>query len=307
MRRILFVFLDGVGLGPDGPHNPFSHHDGRAFRRLAGNDRWLESLPERTEKYHVVRTLDTTLGVEGLPQSGTGQVTLLTGVNCAERVGRHFGPFPHSRCHDLLDRHNLFHKVQALVPTDSRAGAFANAFPPQFFSATRRRDTVTTRCCRGASIALRDIDALRQGRAVAADLTAAAWRESLHLDVPLRTPAESGSHLAALQQDYAFTLFEYFYTDKVGHGRLDTPPASLLDGLDDFFAALLNHLDPETETLLVTSDHGNFENSTHTQHTRNPVPLLVLGWAAPHFATATDLTDVTPCIRAALREESIED
>ncbi len=302
MRRILFVFLDGIGLGTPGPHNPFSADEDSTFRRLGGGAAWTRTLPETCSSHHLVRHLDATLGIAGLPQSGTGQATLFTGVNCAERVGRHFGPFPHSATYELLDHENLFHRVQALG-LDATSPAFANAFPPQFFDASPRRWTVTTRCCAGADVPLRDLDALRANRAVAADLTAEAWRDTLHLDVSPRTVTDAAEHLFATHRDHAITLFEYFQTDKVGHGRSDLPPPLLLDRLNSFLGRLLDLLDPTQDTLLVTSDHGNVEDTSHTQHTRNPVPLFVYGWAAPYFAEARDLTDVTPGIVAALRDD----
>jgi hypothetical protein len=302
MKRLLFVFLDGVGLAPDGPTNPLAAHEGRVFRQLAGGQPWREPFDERSTATHLVRAIDATLGVEGLPQSGTGQASLMTGLNCAELVGRHFGPFPHSQTHDALDQNNLFHNVQALLsPIHEAPAAFANAFPPQFFRAARRRSTVTTHCCRAAQIEIRDIVALRAGRALSADLTGATWRSLLNLDVPPREPEEAGSLLLSTARQHAVTLFEYFLTDKVGHGRIDTPPATLLAQLDQFFGGIVDALDPDREALLVTSDHGNLEDTSHTQHTRNSVPLIVYGWAAPHFAEAADLTDVTPGILRALR------
>jgi phosphopentomutase len=102
------------------------------------------------------------------------------------------------------------------------------------------------------------------------------------------------------------TLFEYFLTDKVGHGRDDTPPESLLQSLDQFLEGVLDELNPARDTLLLTSDHGNLEDTSHTQHTRHPVPLLVYGWAAPYFRNANALTDVTPGIVQALRSSSKE-
>ncbi len=300
MHRLLFVFLDGVGLGPSGPQNPLSTSAGPAFRELGGGAPWTRALPERQSPHHLVRPLDATLGVEGLPQSGTGQATLFTGVNCAERVGRHFGPFPHSATHEVLDQENLFHHVQELAPAPAPT-AFANAFPPQFFEASSRRWTVTTRCCAGADVSLRTLDTLQAHRAVAADLTADGWREALGLNVPPRSPADAAEHLVATHRNHALTLFEHFQTDKVGHGRIDLAPEVLLARLDRFLKRLLDLLDPAQDTLLVTSDHGNIEDARHTQHTRNPVPLLVHGWAAPYFADAQDLTDVTPGIVAALR------
>ena len=301
MRRLLFVFLDGVGLGPPGPANPFSTTEDSVFRRLGGGD-WTRALPETTSPDHLVRHLDATLGVEGLPQSGTGQASLFTGVNCAERVGRHFGPFPHSATHEVLDHDNLFHRVQALASAPTPA-AFANAFPPQFFDASSRRWTVTTRCCAGAGVPLRDLDALRAERAVTADLTADAWRDALHLDVSPRAAPQAAQHLFNTHREHLCTLFEYFQTDKAGHGRGDLAPDAVLGRLARFLGRLLDLLDPARDTLLVTSDHGNVEDTSHTQHTRNPVPLVVHGWAAPYFENARDLTDVTPGIVDALRAE----
>ncbi|MFB6271295.1 MAG: alkaline phosphatase family protein [Salinibacter sp.] len=302
MRRILFVFLDGVGLGPGGAENPFSAHEHEALRRLSGGAPWTQALSPLMEDRHLARSLDATLGVEGLPQSGTGQATLFTGVNCAERVGRHFGPFPHSATYEVLDGENLFHRVQALAPSAEPA-AFANAFPPQFFEASSRRWTVTTRCCVGAGVPLRDLDTLRAHRAVAADLTADAWREALQLDVASRAATEAAEDLVSTHRTHRLTLFEYFQTDKVGHGRSDLGVDRLLQRLNQFLGRLLELMDPARETLLVTSDHGNLEDTTHTQHTRHPVPLFVRGWAAPHFAEAAALTDVTPGIVDALRTD----
>mgnify|MGYP006275361333 FL=1 len=301
MRRFLFVFLDGVGLGPPSTANPLASFGGSAFRALADGQQWTLDLSPRAIPHHTVRSLDATLGMDGLPQSGTGQATLFTGTDCIRRVGRHFGPFPHSATHSVIDRANLFHQIHALPgPTPT---AFANAYPPRFFeyAEARGRWPTTTRCCRAASVPLRTLDHLRNGRAVAADLTGEGLRTGLDLDVPRCSPADAGRHLAELSRSHLFTLFEFFHTDKMGHGRMDEAPGVLLRRLDCFFAALLDVLDPLYDTLLVTSDHGNLEALHRKTHTRNSVPLLVYGWAAPFFANATDLTDVTPSTIQALR------
>lgn len=301
MQRLLFLFLDGVGLGPADADNPFSRHEGPTLQTLAHGQRWCRPFAPHSSDTHLVHSLDATLGVEGLPQSGTGQGSLFTGVNCAEQVGRHFGPFPHSKTHSALETRNVFRQIQNQSDNTNAPTAFANAFPPQYFNATRPRTTVTTYCCSAASVPLRDISALRAGRALSADLTGAFWRKHLGLDVPERSLEAAAQILGTSTRQHAFTLFEYFLTDKVGHRRIDTAPADLLDVLDTFLSALLNTLNPARDTLLITSDHGNFENASHTQHTRNPVPLIVYGWAAPFFTDATDLTDVTPGIVQALR------
>ncbi len=305
MRRILFFFVDGVGLGPKQDSNPLSTIEAPALQHLAHGQQWIQPLSPHTGKRHLVRSLDATLGIEGLPQSGTGQASLLTGVNCAEIVGRHFGPFPHSKTHPTLQEQNLFRQIRQ-QSGETASVSFANAFPPQYFEATRRRSTVTTYCCEASEVPLRDVRSLRTGDALAADLTGRTWRDHLHLDVPERTLPDAADVLVSTMRQHALTLFEYFLTDKVGHRRIDTPPESLLQTLDQFLGAVLQRLDPTRETLLITSDHGNLEDTSHTQHTRNPVPLLVYGWAAPYFTEATTLTDVTPGIVTALRSRSRE-
>jgi hypothetical protein len=300
MRHILFFFVDGVGLGPASASNPFARTSTPALRRLAGGQPWCRPFTTHRGEETLVRPLDATLEVDGLPQSGTGQASLLTGVNCATMVGRHFGPYPHSTTHATLDRANLFRRVRALGAPGLPV-TFANAFPPQYFEASRRRATVTTYCCDAAGVELRDLSALRDRRALAADLTGASWREHLGLEVPDRSLSEAAEVLLSTARRHRFTLFEYFLTDKVGHGRIDTPPGTIVDALDRVVGTLLERLDPDRDTLLLTSDHGNLEDDTHTQHTRNPVPLLVRGWAAPYFERATDLTDVAPAVVAALR------
>lgn len=242
--------------------------------------------------------LDATLGVEGLPQSGTGQATLFSGVNCAALAGRHWGPFPHSTSRPILHEHNLFTRIQRI----GRSGQFLNAYPDRFFRAAEQRGrwTVTTRCCIEASVPLKTEADLRAGRALAADLTAIGWREQLGLDVETLTPREAGARLADLNRQRDLTLFEYFLTDKAGHARDGALAARLLRELDACIGAVIDALDPSRELLVVTSDHGNIEDLSTRSHTLYPVPLAAYGAGAEALGTARSLTDVTPALVALL-------
>jgi phosphopentomutase len=51
-----------------------------------------------------------------------------------------------------------------------------------------------------------------------------------------------------------------------------------------------------SDTLLITSDHGNIESIAAPTHTRNPVPLLVVGPAAPAFTAAGSIADLADII-----------
>lgn len=301
-RRVLFVFLDGVGLGEDAEHNPLAVLSLPALERLAGGQRWLRPSEAVGQPEHVFRAVDARLGVEGLPQSGTGQATLFTGVNAARLAGRHYGPYPHSKTRSALAERNVFRRVLRLGLPAGEPAAFANAYPPRFFTYARQRDrwTVTTRCCLDAGIEIRGREALEAGRALAADLSCQTWQDRLGLDVRVITEAEAGARLVRLSRPHAFTLFEYYLTDKAGHSRRVDRAEAVLRALDRFFANLLTHLDPERDLLLVTSDHGNLEDLTTKSHTLNPVPLIAWGRGAHFFRDVRSLTDVTPAVIEAL-------
>ena len=87
-RSVIFVFLDGVGLGPADESNPFWSAGTPTLRRLLGGplvngvraQRLIGTLPV------LCRGIDATLGVPGLPQSGTGQTALFTGINAVEKI-----------------------------------------------------------------------------------------------------------------------------------------------------------------------------------------------------------------------------
>lgn len=299
MPRVLFVFLDGVGLGPS-PNNPFATLSLPAFERLGGGQRWTADLaPVRTPD-HVVVPIDATLGLEGLPQSGTGQASLFTGENAARAHGRHFGPYPPTAVRPIVAERSVFARlVAAGVPAERLA--FANAYPDRFFQAVeaRGRWTVTTLAAHSAGVRLRRADDLAAGRALPADLTGETWQRLLDRDHVPTTEAGAARVLADLVRAHTFVLSEYFLTDKAGHSQDPARAAQVLGSLDAFFGALLDAL-PSGALLVVSSDHGNLEDLGTKSHTRNPVPLVALGPGADAFARAESLLDVTPAVVDAL-------
>lgn len=303
--RIVFLFLDGVGLGPATDANPFARCNLPAFEQLVQGQRWTSEARWIDQPDRVFRGIDATLGVAGLPQSGTGQATLFTGVNCATRAGRHFGPYPHTTSRPVLAAYNLFRQVQQRLPHIAEPAAFANAYPPRFFEYVRLRDrwTVTTRCCLDAQVPIRDYAAALRGDALTADLTGEGWVTQLHHDLPRITEEEAGARLVHLSQHHRLTLFEYFLTDKAGHSEAPEKAETVLRSLNRFFAGLLAHLDPTHTLLLITSDHGNLEDLSVRTHTRNPVPLLAWGRGAHHFTAVEDLTGVLPALLRVLATE----
>ncbi|MGB3544681.1 peptidase [Rubrivirga sp.] len=295
MTRILFLFIDGVGLGPDSPENPLSTLDLPSFRALAGRQPWTSRSETIDRPDHVFRPIDATLGLEGLPQSGTGQATLLTGENAARIHGRHFGPYPPTTVRPTVQDKSVFAQLAPLIGTDRLA--FANAYPERFFQhvEARGRWTVTTLAARSAGVRLRREADVRDGIAIPADLTGRTWQRLFDADAEPISEAEAARRLVALLDDHTFVLHEYYLTDKAGHSQDPARAASVLESLDRLFAGVLEAAGPD-DVLLITSDHGNIEDLGTKSHTRHPVPLVAWGAGADAFSSCRSLLDVTPTI-----------
>lgn len=294
--RILFVFLDGVGLGPAGPANPFSSVPMPHLQSLLGGPLILGTTNGQDAALRgdgvLLSALDACLGVPGLPQSATGQTALFTGLNAPELVGDHIAAYPTARLREMITRCSLL----KLAADAGNRVLFANAHSERFWQMiekSRRRLGASTLTAMAAGAPIPAMDDLLAGRAVLWDITHEVAANHLNYDLPLVSPEEAGLRLARLAASHDLVLFETFLTDLAGHRRLE--PAWVLTRLDAFLGSVLAHRSPDT-TLVVCSDHGNLEDTTTKAHTLNPVPLLVVGPAAGCFGSAKAITDVAPVI-----------
>jgi len=295
---VLLLFLDGVGLGEDDPAvNPFSaaalpNLDALLGRRSVFRKHGLVQAAQAT----LVPT-DATLGVDGLPQSATGQTALLTGVNVVRQLGRHTGPWPGESLRDLLSTHSMFQVVS------ERGGRpyFANAYPRQYFEALgtrRRRMSAIPFAAQASGLELLGYEALREGWAFSVDFTGEAWRDRLgYADTPAISAGEAGARMADLARRHTFTLYDLWPTDFIGHDRDMNAAVQTLESFDQFLGGVLQGWNHERDLLLITSDHGNVEDLSRKTHTYNPVPTIIVG--ARHRTLADsirDLTDIAPAL-----------
>jgi 2,3-bisphosphoglycerate-independent phosphoglycerate mutase len=285
-----------VGLGDDDPaRNPLAAASTPAFEALLGA-RLTRALPTVSEPDLTVRALDATLGHAGLPQSATGQTALLTGRNAATLMRGHYGPYPGPTLRALLDGGTLFSEVGEGEGTVR----FANAYPPGFFAALergRRRLNVPTYAALAAGLRLATLEDYLRGEGVSADLDG-AYLARFAPRVPLLKPEAAGEQLAALAQRATLTFFDFWLTDAAGHRWPFEEAVALAERLDRFVAGVLAALGEVT--LLIVSDHGNFEDKNVKSHTRNPVPLVAVGPGAQGFAGCSSLLDVAPSVRRLL-------
>lgn len=295
-HKLVFIFIDGIGLGADHPDNPFAILDLAGFSKLSDGQAWIASAkPVRTDAL-TFSAIDATLGMPGLPQSGTGQATLFTGINCAELAGKHFGPYPHSTTKGAIKSSNVFSRLLHL----NHSVAFANAFPPRFFEHAKKRNrwSVTTRSCLDSDTEIRTMKHLAEGTALAADITGNGLKTALKLPVFTISEVVAAENLIRLATQHSFTLFEYFHTDKAGHNQSHNQARRYLESLDRFLSALLVAARADDITLILTSDHGNLEDLRVKTHTYNPVPFAVAGPSAPAFSDVVSLIDVTHVIQS---------
>lgn len=293
MPNILFIFVDGIGLAPPSEHNPFAHAAIPALRGLIGDGLTTTSKTIRSDA--AVVPLDATLGVPGLPQSGTGQATLMTGENCARIHGAHFGPYPPSAVRPILSERNLFSKCVARgIPVD-----FVNAYPQKYFEYLAAHPVMKPAIAssyESAGKRLHTADDLNAGHAISADILADIWNTMGHEGVLPTTAHNAGKQLARIAAEHPFTMFEYWLTDKAGHKQDMQAACTALERLDGLIGGIREAM-KEEQLIVITSDHGNMEDLSVATHTFNPVPLITIGKTAVAFTnTAVSLMDVAPLI-----------
>ena len=295
--KVILLFLDGVGIGkPDPARNPFFQAQLPVLQSLLGKKLFSAAHKRISNDRAEFVPVNATLGVAGLPQSGTGQTAIFTGVNAARLLKRHFGPYPTTDLRPVIYEKNIFRQLK----TKNRTVSFANAFPKRFFDYTEsgtRRLTVTTLSCIMSNVPLLTAEALKKNQAVSADFYRERWSELGHPDITPVTSDEAGRHLAEIAHQNDFTLFEYWLTDHAGHSRDMAKSIDVLERFDTFLGGLIEHTDLKNTIIVMISDHGNIEDLSVKTHTRNPVPCIVLGKGRKEFAARIkNLTHITPSI-----------
>jgi hypothetical protein len=298
--KILFLFLDGVGLGSDNPEsNPFVRAAMPNLLALLEGKRLLASSAPLESPRASLLALDACLGVAGLPQSATGQAVLLTGQNVPAAIGYHYGPKPNPDVAAVIKNGNLFNQLRQI----GKRSAYLNAFPPAYFESIRsgrRIYSAIPLAAVSAGLSLPTADNLREGQALSADFTGQGWHTHLKLnDIPILNPIQAGQRMAALASCHDFSLFEYWSSDYAGHHQDMDEACALLETFDQVLGGLLDAWDDGAGMIFLTSDHGNLEDLSTRRHTSNPVPALLIGAPAVRQRVAQrlkSLQDVVPAI-----------
>ena len=297
--NILFIFMDGIGLGENNQGiNPFANAKMPNLNALLdGRSLFKESAPFHGERASLV-AIDPNVGVDGLPQSATGQAMLLTGVNISAELGYHYGPKPNPEVAAYLHDGTLFSRFTKA----GRKSALLNAYPPRYFDGIdsgKRLYSSIPLAVTNAGLNLFKHEDYFAGRALSADFTGEGWRTMLGFpDAPVLDAPQAGRKLVALAKEYDFALFEYWASDYAGHHQEMDKAVELMETFDGVLGGLAEEMKDEL-LVVVTSDHGNMEDLSTRRHTDANVPALVIGEknARDEFTREMKMiTDIAPAI-----------
>ncbi len=285
MTRVLFVFIDGFGIGePDAEINPIF-----AARTPALDKIYAEGL---------VMPTDPLLGVAGLPQSATGQTAIFTGVNAPEAVGRHVNAQPTKPLRDIIESDNLFKRLLSSGLKVANANVYRQEYLDRMHdpSDKRYKPSVTSVMTMSAGMHFRRVEEFNKGMGIYHDITGQIIVDSGY-DSHVITPEEAADRYYSIALENDFTLFEHFMTDLVGHKRDLQLAIETIEKLDAFLGALITRLNPEEDLLFITSDHGNIEDISVKTHTKNLVPTILYGKIPNREKVEVkSLLDITPVV-----------
>lgn len=287
-QKLLFFFIDGLGLGDNSRSNPFVHAKMNSLNNILGQ-KLLKNININQDKL-LCKGIDACLLVDGIPQSATGQTALFTGINAAQHLGYHLPAFPNDALKKLIYKNNLIKYAVA----QNRTAVFANSYTDHYFDLVKqgkREHSVTTLCTMSANLPLRNVQDLLKRKAVHWDITRQIVNEQQNPDIPVLLPEQAAKDLVSLCQEYDLVVFESFLPDLIGHSKEFKKKIEILEILDSFIGNILTEL-PSQVTFLFTSDHGNIEDSRIKNHTKNPVPLFVYGPGKLNFQSVNSLTDI---------------
>lgn len=302
--RAILVFVDGVGIAPGDPEtNPFVHAPLDRIRTIFGGRRPVtEDLGDGRLVLEgaLLGGLDARMGIDGLPQSGTGQSAILTGQNTAQTFGRHFGPWVPTSLRPELAAGSLF----ARFPAMGIRVRFANAYPSFDYQPPveklRRPGAFPLAALAAGALAGREAE-VRSGRALVSSITTGRWRQMVDPAAPEISPTAAAAILLALHAESDLTVFAHYDTDYIGHRQGMPAAVEALEKLDAFLGSLAAGLPADT-LLLVVSDHGNLE-VVGAGHTHNPALLIAVGKGHEHAVPMRSVSDIAPMLAGLLSGE----
>lgn len=248
--RVLWLCLDGIGHPEDAPEGSC----------------WDQELDVLLPLVMQGQKVDATLGVEGLPQSGTGQTSIITGINAARHMGRHYGPVPGPSLKPLIKEHSI--PVQLV----QSGGTFQllNFYPPAYLTPDRKHGAIVQSVLdAGGHLNPVGFPSIRPSLGI-------QYQEPYGAYLPLKEIREWGRKATQATRAVDLILLDLWFSDFLGHAQNAQAARTYLQHLNAF----LQGATEEEVKIIMTSDHGNMENTSIKTHTFARVPFVTEGFAA---------------------------
>uniref|UniRef100_UPI002869A1A0 metalloenzyme domain protein n=1 Tax=Deinococcus sp. TaxID=47478 RepID=UPI002869A1A0 len=235
-----------------------------------------QELPALRPLLDAGLALDATLGMPGLPQSGTGQACWLTGTDAVALMGEHYGPQPGPTLQRRLAAQSL---PVRLVAAGARA-ALANHYVPAYFEAQSAGPRRNRMGCFPFSFRAAGLPLNPPGVPGVGATLGLNFRAPWNAVQPLGEITRLGAQLAESAHTHDLIAADLWFSDLLGHeGTEPVPDAALVAGraylarVDALVAGLLD----AGARVVLSSDHGNLEDLRVKGHTVARVPFAGSG------------------------------
>lgn len=251
-----------MGVSKTSENNPLAP----LFKGLTGAELLEKNLPIINEEL-LLKSIDPILGVKGIPQSATGQTSIMTGKNSQQVIGYHQTAFPNKELMEILKEYGLLKELKDRGLDVTCINLYSREYFERRSQRRKNMFPVSALSVMYADLPFRFIEDYNRGEAVVADITSRRIGEI--------TPEEAAKRVINISKGYDFLFFEYFLTDTYGHKKATTVLEKECIKLNRFIETLWNRGEHSLD-IIVCSDHGNAECSDIANHTSNPVPFLFL-------------------------------
>lgn len=268
---VLFFFIDGLGIGEKNKHNPV--YKEKLWQHFIKTSHLTLPAHRSQGKTYCLIPTDARMDTPGIPQSATGQTALFTGLNAAKIIGAHITGFPGEELSAMISEHSILKQLKDMGLNVSSA----NAYSKQYFDLVeqkKRRISASTHTIKAANIPFKMLDDLKNQKAVFMDITHTLLKQR-YPEMPLISSRRAAFSMGNLLREYDFVLYEYFWTDYLGHKGNKKEKSFHLHILNAFLKKLVHTLDLKKHTIIISSDHGNIEDATSLGHSMNPVPTII--------------------------------
>lgn len=269
-KKLFLFFIDGIGLGSNNNGNLVK----TLFSTITEGIPLVRSSGPVYFKNGVMVPTDACLGVEGIPQSATGQATIFTGVNASAVLGYHLTAIPNEKLVDIIKEKSLMKVLREKNVSVTSANLYSKEFFQSRENKRRNKFPVSTLTIQAAGVPFRCEEDYKEGRAVFADITNHLLRDRGYA-IDLISPRKAGENLLNILSENQFVFFEYFMTDIYAHKRNIPELKNSIEILSRFLETVWKSINKSDTAILVVSDHGNAEVTSSSDHSLNNVPTIL--------------------------------